>query len=99
MGSHGGANAEGQKEVLSNYGITEESMGVPIKASMETVELGQLENNLPVYFDKTAYNADGIIVVNRIKVHTAFKAEIESGLHKMLSVGLGNHLGAKLVHS
>ena len=99
MGSHGGATAEGQKEVLANYGITEESMGVPIKASMETVELGQLENNLPVYFDKIAYNADGIIVVNRIKVHTAFKAEIESGLHKMLSVGLGNHQGAKLVHS
>ena len=99
MGSHGGATAEGQKEVLAGYGITEESMGVPIKASMETVELGQLENNLPVYFDKTAYNADGIIVVNRIKVHTAFKAGIESGLHKMLSVGLGNHQGAKLVHS
>src|SRR5665648_619864 len=97
MGSHGGATAEGQKEILTNYGITEESMGVPIKASMETVELGQLENNLPVYFGKIAYNADGIIVVNRIKVHTAFKAEIESGLHKMLSVGLGNNQGAKLV--
>ncbi|MBA7520340.1 hypothetical protein ES705_12436 [subsurface metagenome] len=99
MGSHGGATAEGQKDILANYGITEESMGVPIKASMETVELGQLENGLPVYFDKIAYNADGIIVVNRVKVHTAFKAEIESGLHKMLSVGLGNHQGAKLVHS
>ena len=99
MGSHGGATAEGQKEILTNYGITEESMGVPIKASMETVELGQLKNGLPVYFGKIAYNADGIIVVNRIKVHTAFKAEIESGLHKMLSVGLGNHQGAKLVHS
>jgi len=99
MGSHGGATAEGQKEMLSGFGITEESMGVPIKASMETVELGQLENGLPVYFDKIAYHADGVIAVNRIKVHTAFKAEIESGLHKMLSVGLGNHQGAKLVHS
>jgi len=99
MGSHGGATAEGQKEILANYGITEESMGVPIKASMETVELDQFENGLPVYFDKMAYNANGIIVVNRVKVHTAFKAEIESGLHKMLSVGLGNHQGAKLVHS
>jgi len=98
MGSHGGATAEGQKEILTNYGITEKSMGVPIKASMEVVELGRLENGLPVYFDKIAYNADGIIVVNRVKVHTAFKAEIESGLHKMLSVGLGNHEGAKLVH-
>lgn len=74
-------------------------MGVPIKASMETVELGQLKNGLPIFFDKIAYLADGIIVVNRVKVHTAFKAEIESGLHKMLSVGLGNHQGAKLVHS
>ncbi len=99
MGSHGGATAEGQKDILANYGITEESMGVPIKASMETLELGKLENGLPVYFDKIAYHSDGIIVVNRIKVHTAFKAEIESGLHKMLSVGLGNHQGAKLVHS
>jgi len=99
MGSHGGATVEGQKEILTNYGITEESMGVPIKASMETVELGQLENGLPVYFDKIAYHADGVIVLNRIKVHTAFKAEIESGLHKMLSVGLGNHQGARLVHS
>ena len=99
MGSHGGATAEGQKDILTNYGITEESMGVSIKASMETVELDQLKNGLPVYFDKIAYNADGIIVVNRVKVHTAYKAEIESGLHKMLSVGLGNHQGAKLVHS
>ncbi|HER24577.1 MAG TPA: DUF2088 domain-containing protein [Candidatus Atribacteria bacterium] len=99
MGSHGGATSEGQKDVLANYGITEESMGVPIKASMETVELGQLKNGLPIFFDKIAYLADGIIVVNRVKVHTAFKAEIESGLHKMLSVGLGNHQGAKLVHS
>src|SRR5665648_119288 len=99
MGSHGGATAEGQKKMLSGYGITEKSMGVPIKASMETVQLDQLANGLPVYFDKIAYHADGVIVVNRIKVHTAFKAGIESGLHKMLSVGLGNHQGAKLVHS
>src|SRR5665648_532470 len=89
MGSHGGATAEGQKMMLSGYGITEKSMGVPIKASMETVQLDQLANGLPVYFDKIACNADGIIIVNRVKVHTAFKAEIESGLRKMLSVGLG----------
>ena len=86
MGSHGGATTEGQKDILTNYGITEESMGVPIKASMETVELGQLENGLPVYFDKIAYNANGIIVVNRVKVHTAFKVETESGLHKMFQL-------------
>ena len=98
MGSHGGATAEGQKRVLENYGITEETMGVSIKSSMNVVELGCLENRLPVYFDKIAFEADGIIVVNRIKAHTAFKSDIESGLHKMLSVGLGNHKGASLVH-
>jgi len=99
MGSHGGATVEGQIKVLADYGITEESMGVPIQATMDTVELGYLENSLPIHFDKIAYNADGVIVVNRVKVHTAFKSEIESGLHKMLSVGLGNHKGARLVHS
>ena len=98
MGSHGGATAEGQKKVLKNYGVTEETMGVPIKSSMDVVELGRLENGLPVYFDKVAFEADGIVVVNRIKVHTAFKSTIESGLCKMLSVGLGNHEGASLVH-
>ena len=99
MGSHGGATAEGQKKMLSSYGITEKNMGVSIEATMDTVQLDQLENGLPVYFDKITCNANGIIIVNRVKVHTAFKAEIESGLHKMLSVGLGNHQGAKLIHS
>jgi len=99
MGSHGGATAEGQIKVLENYGITEKSMGVPIKATMDVVELGTLDNGLKVYFDRFAFESDGIIAVNRIKVHTAFKARIESGLHKMLSVGLGNHKGASLVHS
>lgn len=99
MGSHGGATAEGQRQVLSHYGITEKSMGVPIKATMDTVQLDYLENGLPVHFDRIAYHADGIIAVNRVKVHTAFKGKIESGLHKILAVGLGNHRGAKLVHS
>jgi nickel-dependent lactate racemase len=98
MGSHGGATAEGQRKVLENYGVTEKTMGVPIKSSMDVVELGRLENGLPVYFDQVAFEADGIVVVNRIKVHTAFKSMIESGLCKMLSVGLGNHEGASLVH-
>jgi hypothetical protein len=98
MGSHGNANIEGQKQVLRSYGITEESMGVPIKATMDVVELGRLKNGLPVYFDKYAFQADGIIVVNRVKVHTVFKAKIESGLHKMLAVGLGNHQGATSIH-
>lgn len=98
MGSHGGATTEGQKKVLENYGVTEKTMGVPIKGTMDVVELGRLQNGLPVYFNRVAYDSDGIIVVNRVKVHTAFKSAIESGLHKMLSVGLGNHEGASLVH-
>ena len=99
MGSHGGATAEGQKKVLEKYGFTEETMGVPIKATMDVVELGTLDNGLKVYFDKIAYESDGIIAVNRVKVHTGFKSTIESGLHKILAVGLGNHKGASLVHA
>ena len=99
MGSHGGATAEGQRQVLKKYGFTEESMGAPIISSMKVVELGRLQNGLTVYFDESAMNLDGIMVVNRVKVHTAFKSHIESGLCKMLSVGLGNHKGADLVHS
>ena len=98
MGSHGNANIEGQKQVLRSYGITEESMRVPIQATMDVVELGRLKNGLPVYFDKYAFQADGIIIVNRVKAHTVFKAKIESGLHKMLAVGLGNHQGATSIH-
>ena len=99
MGSHGGATAEGQRKVLEKYGFTEETMGVPIKATMDVVELGTLENGLKVYFDRIANEADGIIAVNRVKVHTGFKSTIESGLYKMLAVGLGNHQGATLVHA
>ncbi len=99
MGSHGGATAEGQRKVLEKYGFTQESMGVAIKATMDVVELGTLDKGLKVYFDKIAYESDGIIAVNRVKVHTGFKSTIESGLHKMLAVGLGNHKGASLVHA
>ena len=99
MGSHGGATADGQRDILKEYGIIEESMQVPIKATMNVGELGTLKNGLKVYFDKIAFEADGIIAVNRIKVHTGFKSHIESGLHKILAVGLGNHKGAALVHA
>jgi len=99
MGSHGDANVEGQKKILESYGITEENLGVPIKATMEVVKLAKLENGLSVYFDKNALQSDGIIVVNRVKVHTIYKDKIESGLYKMLAVGLGNHEGANSVHS
>ena len=99
MGSHGGATAEGQRKVLAEYGITEETMGVPVQSSMETEKIGQLPNGVPVYLDKTALGSDGIVVVSRVKPHTAFKADYESGLCKMLAIGLGKHKGATAFHS
>lgn len=99
MGSHGGGTAEGQAQVLAEYGITEQQLGVPVRASMETVHLGTVMGDVQVYFDKTAYTeADGIIVVSRIKPHTDFKAKIESGIMKMLGIGLGKHKGASYLH-
>jgi len=99
MGSHGGATVAGQLSILESYGITEEKMGIPVKATTEVLELDKLPNGLPVYFNKIAYSFDGLIIINRIKMHTSFKSDIESGLCKMLAVGLGNHKGASLVHS
>jgi hypothetical protein len=98
MGSHGGATAEGQLEVLAGYGITEENMGVPIKSSMEVVKLGESEDGIPIYLDKNAVTADYIVLINRLKPHTRFVGEIESGLIKMLLVGLGKDIGAKTYH-
>jgi hypothetical protein len=99
MGSHGGATAEGQRQILESYGITEQAMDAPIHASMEVVELPS--DGLPnkVYMDKLAYEADGTIVINRVKVHTAFHGDIESGLLKMCVIGLGKHKGALELHS
>jgi len=99
MGSHGGATIEGQLSILESYDITEEKMGVPIKASDEFIKLGKLKNGLSVFFNKIANSLDGLIIVNRIKVHTSFKSDIESGLCKILAVGLGGYKGAGLVHS
>ena len=99
MGSHGGATAEGQREVLSGYGITEAAMGCEIRSSMEVVRLGTSDTGLPVYFDKTASEADGIIVACRVKPHNAFRGRYESGICKMLAVGLGKQRGAEQVHS
>ncbi|SDF60811.1 lactate racemase domain-containing protein [Sporolituus thermophilus] len=99
MGSHGGATAEGQKEVLANLGVTEASAGCPILSSMEVVEIGRLENGLPVYVDKHAYGADGIVVINRVKPHTAFRGPNESGLVKMITIGLGKQKGAESCHA
>jgi hypothetical protein len=98
MGSHGGATAEGQKAVLSYYGITEESMGCPLKASMEVVSLGETAEGIPLYLDKYASEADHIGVIARIKPHTDFSGEIESGWYKMMAIGLGKHKGAQYYH-
>lgn len=98
MGSHGGGTAEGQMEILTGYGISEEALGVPVISSMEVVELGTLSGGTKVYFDKTAYEADLIVPINRIKLHTDFVADIQSGLCKMLVIGLGNHVGCTAIH-
>ncbi len=98
MGSHGAATAKGQKEVLAGYGITEETMGVPIKATMDTVVVGHLSDETPVHMDAYAASADGIVVINRIKPHTAFRGATESGLTKMLAIGIGKINGAATYH-
>ncbi|WP_226670685.1 lactate racemase domain-containing protein [Metabacillus litoralis] len=98
MGSHGGATAEGQKEVLAHLGVTEESVKAEIRSSMEVIKLGELSNGLPVYIDKYASEADGIVVINRIKPHTAFRGPVESGIMKMISIGLGKQKGAEATH-
>ena len=98
MGSHGGGTAAGQRGVLERYGITEASMGVPVRATMETLPIGESPEGVPVVLDRNALEADHIAVVNRIKPHTDFDAEIESGLTKMLAIGLGKHQGAIRYH-
>ncbi len=98
MGSHGGGTAEGQTQVLAEYGITEGAMGCPIKSSMDVIQIGVSDFGMPIYFDKHASEADHVIVVNRIKPHTGFAGEIESGLMKMMLIGLGKHKGASVYH-
>jgi hypothetical protein len=98
MGSHGGGTAEGQRELIEGYGITEAAMGCPIRASMETVVVCQAAEGFPVHFDKHAFGADHVLVVGRVKPHTGFVGDIESGLMKMMLIGLGKHNGAKIYH-
>jgi len=98
MGSHGGATAEGQRAVVESYGVTEEFVGCPIRSSMETVVLGQTAQGFPVHFDRLAYEADHVLVVNRVKPHTRFAGPIESGLMKMMLIGLGKCAGAQVYH-
>lgn len=99
MGSHGGATDEGQRTLLAELGISETSMGCPVVSSMEVEEIGRTTGGVPVYLDRNAMHADGIIVINRVKPHTAFRGEVESGLCKMLAVGLGKHKGAQQMHA
>lgn len=98
MGSHGGATAEGQAGLLAGYGITEALVGAPIISSMEVVEIGNTPGGVPVYFDKFALGADAVIPVARIKPHTDFRGPIESGLSKMLAIGLAKHIGCSRLH-
>ena len=98
MGSHGGGTAQGQRELLAEYGVTEPEVGCPVRSEMETVVLGTNSFGLPIHFDTNAIKADGIVLLNRIKPHTSFTGRYESGLLKMLTIGLGKHQGAEQVH-
>lgn len=98
MGSHGGGTADGQLDVLRHYDITEETMGVPLRATMEVVQIGETADGLPVWLDKYASEADHIGVINRVKPHTDFSGAIESGLLKMMAIGLGKYHGAQHYH-
>lgn len=98
MGSHGGATPEGQKELLEGYGITEDKVGAPIISNLDVEFLGKTDEDIPVFTSKDALNADGVILVNRVKPHTAFHGDIESGLIKMSVIGMGKQKGAELCH-
>lgn len=98
MGSHGGGTEEGQREVLYGYGITEEYMGVPVITKTDVILLGKTKKGFNIYFDKVASEADVIIPINRVKLHTDFVSDIQSGVCKMLVIGLGNHVGCSAIH-
>ena len=98
MGSHGGAIAPGQVALLEQLGITEPFVNAPIYSSMDVVEIGRTEDGVPVFIDKQAHSADHIVVVNRIKSHTKFKSSVESGLMKMMAIGMGKQMGAEFYH-
>jgi Lactate racemase N-terminal domain len=98
MGSHGGATADGQRQLLEDYGITERFVGCPLRATMDVVELGKVDET-PVYMDKYAAEADGLVLVCRIKPHTNYRAPIESGIVKMMAIGMGKIAGATELHT
>jgi hypothetical protein len=99
MGSHGGGTAEGQVEILAELGVTEARVGAPIRSSMAVEQIGQTEDGMPVYCDRNALAADAIVVVNRVKKHTDITAPVESGLLKMIAIGLGKKAQADLIHA
>lgn len=99
MGSHGGATAEGQRAVLAGYGVTPEAAGCPVRSSMEVVLLGTTSEGVPAWFDRLAAEADAVIPINRVKPHTDFHAGVESGLAKMIAIGLGKQRGADALHA
>ncbi|WP_147539151.1 lactate racemase domain-containing protein [Anaerotruncus rubiinfantis] len=98
MGSHGGGTAEGQRKVLAGYGITEETMGMPVVSQMQVDEIGMTPSGIPICIDRVAHAADLIVPLGRVKPHTDFKGPIESGLCKMLTIGLGKHEGCSRLH-
>jgi hypothetical protein len=99
MGSHGAATAQGQADVLAHYGITEATMGCPVISQLEVVSLGQDANGIEAFLDKAAYESDGVMLVGRVKWHTDFAGKIESGLFKMMAIGLGKFAGAQRYHT
>jgi hypothetical protein len=98
MGSHGGATAEGQRQLIAHYGVTEEAMGGPVRAEMETRSLGRTASGVEVRVAETAWQSDGVLLVNRVKPHTDYKGPLESGLAKMCAIGLGKYDGAREIH-
>lgn len=99
MGSHGGASAEGQAHVLEHYGITEATMGAPVVSSLDVVSVGATTEGIAVSMDRHAYESDGVMLLSRVKWHTSFEGKLESGIHKMMAIGLGKWEGAKRYHS
>jgi hypothetical protein len=99
MGSHGAASAEGQADVLAHYGITEQTMGAPVMSSLEVVKIGSTPEGIDVAMDRTALESDGVMLLSRVKWHTSFEGKLESGVHKMMAIGLGKWEGAKRYHA
>ena len=98
MGSHAGATAEGQQALLAGYGITEDGVGAPVRASMDTVQIAEMADGTPLHIDRHAHDSDGIVLINRIKPHTTFRGAIESGIAKMIVIGMGKIQGATHMH-